>query len=80
MEFSAELLKLVNILNDHFEKPQNAAGKIVFTIGELHGEILSIYPGAEYTELDYIQALRYLNFEKINTTSKQSRWMIRRTT
>lgn len=76
MQLTEEQIKLVNILENFFRKPDHAESPLLYSTADIYYRLQSVYPSPSYTPEDVYVVLIYLKFETIDSTSRKIVWLI----
>ncbi len=80
MEFTAEIVKLINILDKFFKKADDAQVPLLYTTGDVFARLQSVYPSDTYAPTDVYEILSYKEFEFINSEgTNKIYWLIQET-
>ncbi len=71
-------IKLVNIIQDKFQKPSATEGKNILKRTErIFLDVLAIWPEGKFDESDIEACLTYLEYDFVKTTGGHIVWLIR---
>lgn len=71
-------IKLVNIIQDKFQKPSATEGRNILKRTEMVlSDVLQLWPEGDFDESDIEACLIYLQFDFVNSTTGGIVWLIR---
>jgi hypothetical protein len=75
-QLTEEQIKLVNILENFYQKATLGNAPLLYTTGDLFSRLQSVYPSEEYTPGDVYQVMLYLGYDHLSSTANKITWLM----